>query len=86
MLTSHGKCGVRWTQRGNSTSHCAECHLTFATLSLFEKHRRGGVCFSPGPDLVADDEGVWWTPEGLSNLSRLQDEGRKRFKKGDDDE
>lgn len=83
---SHGACGAVWTQHGEKTSHCGDCHVTYATLTLFDKHRKDGVCFGPTPDLVCDVEGVWWTPEGLENLYRLQEEGKKRFRRGADDE
>lgn len=82
---SHGKCGATWEQRGNSTSHCAGCHETFSTLGLFERHRRGGGCVDVTEGLIQDEELVWWSPEGLENLYRLQEVGRERFGKGDGD-
>lgn len=39
------KCGERWA--GNSTAHCAACHLTFTVVSAFDKHRRNGECVHP---------------------------------------
>lgn len=36
-LTTHG-CGKSWRQRGNRTSHCGGCHVTFEGLSLFDAH------------------------------------------------
>lgn len=83
-LTKHGWCGKTWTQRGNSTSHCAECHQTFSTLSLFDKHRKDGACHRLTGNQKQDEEGVWWTPQGLANLRRLQDKAKDTFKKGDE--
>lgn len=37
VLTTHG-CGKSWRQRGNRTSHCGGCHVTFEGLSLFDAH------------------------------------------------
>lgn len=45
-LTTHG-CGKSWRQRGNRTGHCSGCHETFEGLSLFDAHRKGGVCADP---------------------------------------
>jgi len=47
MLTTHGACGRTWWQSGNRTSHCGGCHETFASLALFDAHRRGGACADP---------------------------------------
>ena len=80
-LETHGACGRIWTQRGNRTSHCADCHQTFSTLTSFDDHRSGDwsarACATPielyeRDGLTRDPEGVWWTPEGLANLYRLQ--------------
>lgn len=46
-LTTHGECGNSWKQRGNRTGHCSGCHETFEGLSLFDAHRKGGVCADP---------------------------------------
>lgn len=50
--------------------------MTFSTLGLFERHRRDSKCLDPTDDLVADEEGVFWTPEGLENLYRLQNQAK----------
>lgn len=46
-LTVHAACGKSWKQRGNRTGHCSGCHETFEGVSLFDLHRRGGVCADP---------------------------------------
>ena len=93
--TTHGACGTRWTQRGNSTGHCAGCHRTFATSSLFDRHRTGPwedrLCLDPATEelgtpkrplnVVQDSEGVWWTVEGLANFSVIQNRARDVFLK-----
>ena len=50
VLTRHGRCGQSWWQRGNATSHCAACHLTFTALDAFDMHRTGGRCADPATD------------------------------------
>lgn len=43
------KCGARWT--GAKMAHCGSCHLTFSTVSNFDRHRAGTVerrrCLTP---------------------------------------
>lgn len=83
MKTRHGACGRTWTQRGERTSHCAGCCETYATLSLFDAHRIGPWsdrrCVIPD-GLVQDDEGVWWTPEGLANNVRQRVAGAEAIR------
>lgn len=38
-------CANRWN--GFETCHCARCHLTFASIRAFDRHRRRGECQSP---------------------------------------
>lgn len=71
---SHGACGKSWTQRGERTSHCGGCHETFATLGLFDRHRRAGQCLPAagvtdrGDMLAQDVEGVWFSPAARARL------------------
>lgn len=46
MIASCGGCTNRWT--GLSVCHCATCHVTFTSLTAFERHRRHGQCIAPG--------------------------------------
>lgn len=72
MLTTHGACGRAWWQSGNRTSHCGGCHETFASLTLFDRHRHGGVCADPatmtdlGQPLATETRGgggpIWYSP------------------------
>ncbi|MEH0542962.1 hypothetical protein QA802_07735 [Streptomyces sp. B21-105] len=41
----HGQCGAWWT--GAERSHCGGCHLTYSSLTSFERHRKGGRCNDP---------------------------------------
>lgn len=52
-LTVHAECRKAWKQRGNRTGHCSGCHQTFEGLTLFDLHRRGGVCADPQQMVVA---------------------------------
>lgn len=70
VLTTHAACGKSWKQRGNRTGHCSGCHQTFEGTTLFDLHRRGGVCADPkemtvgGKPLRFDGthgDGSWWS-------------------------
>lgn len=55
-------------------NHCAQCHETFATLILFDRHhqiRRGAVlCKHPRAlGLVKDTWGTWRTAQDLRALT-----------------
>lgn len=71
---SHGACGRSWLQRGERTSHCGSCHETYATLGLFDRHRRAGQCvpaarvLDRGDMLAQDVEGVWYSPAARARL------------------
>ncbi|WP_405673171.1 hypothetical protein [Streptomyces sp. NBC_01530] len=41
----HGSCRSWWT--GNERSHCGGCHLTYSSLTAFDRHRKGGTCQPP---------------------------------------
>lgn len=78
-LTTHGVCGRTWHQAGNWTSHCGGCHETFASLSLFDRHRVGDHgadrrCLNPaemtdsGAPLAQDEHGTWYSPAARAAL------------------
>jgi hypothetical protein len=45
VLTAGCRCGARWS--GLSTAHCGSCHVTFTSVTAFDRHRRGGRCLDP---------------------------------------
>lgn len=62
-------CGAWWT--GMEVSHCGSCHLTFSSLTAFDKHQnRAGsekLCRDPQEaGLVATEKpyGVLWSMSG----------------------
>ncbi len=62
-------CGATWT--GMQVSHCGSCHLTFSSLSSFDRHQnRAGsdkLCRDPQEaGLVAVEKpwGVMWSMPG----------------------
>lgn len=69
---SHGACGKKWWQRGNSTGHCSKCHLTFEGLGLFDWHQlldKSGnvICRDPASEEFASKKlrlvnGTWRGP------------------------
>ena len=52
-----GGCDNRWT--GLAMAHCSACHRTFATVSLFDRHRSQcgprGACLDP--ESLVDSDG-----------------------------
>ncbi len=49
---THAKCGAVVLQRGERTSHCPKCHVTYEGLKLFDAHQRIAadgsiVCLAP---------------------------------------
>ena len=68
MIVSHGACGKTWVQSGEATSHCGGCHVTFASLSTFDSHRRGQLCIPPemvshrGFRLRRGGDDIWYCP------------------------
>ena len=72
MRLTDPRCGVSWTQHGNSSGHCSGCHRTFYGLTAFDNHFRrrpdgGPECTDPaehepgksGATFWADHEGQW---------------------------
>lgn len=59
MIVSHS-CGVQWSQRGNLTGHCSNCHLTFDSLESFDRHQRviRGRCVCTEPQNLAREDGT----------------------------
>jgi len=73
---------------GSNLNHCAKCHQTFTSLTMFDKHQEvqkgpGRVLCRP-PEalgLVRDTKGVWRTPEGVESLYRrmgMMEQARKQ--------
>jgi hypothetical protein len=67
-------CGARWA--GENLCHCSVCHLTFMSVSGFDKHRVGPVgqtrCRTP-EELTAvgmepNESGHWRKPRPLETL------------------
>lgn len=56
----HCACGALWC--GEDICHCASCHATFATVALFESHRRRGLCKRPAELGLVKTSGVWELP------------------------
>jgi hypothetical protein len=52
-----------------TNAHCGACHVTFGSVSGFDRHRRGGECLDPaGLGFVRDRNGIWRyaSPDGLA--------------------
>jgi hypothetical protein len=60
----HCQCGAVWS--GEDVCHCAGCHGSFATVELFESHRRPtrtrSLCKQPADLGLALVSGVWKLP------------------------
>ena len=44
-----------------SQAHCGNCHVTFGSVSGFDRHRRGGECLDPAtiPGIHRTATGIW---------------------------
>jgi hypothetical protein len=65
---------------GSTACHCAACHQTYGTLTLFDAHqdRSAGwgttACrLAVDLGLVQDHKGTWQTPEGLIFRARKRE-------------
>jgi hypothetical protein len=69
----HGACGQWWT--GAERSHCGGCHLTFTSLTSFERHRKGLRCNDPADvGLVPRDKPygqLWGLPAPVGGYAGL---------------
>ena len=75
-------CGSVCVTPSPAQAHCGACHETFGGVSLFDRHRREGVCLRPMALGAEARSGVWRipaTPEERQRLSGLRSEV------GDDD-
>ena len=62
---------------GSAACHCAGCHETFGTLTLFDRHHDADygrspaiLCRAPeGAGMVRAENLTWWTPEALTALT-----------------
>lgn len=70
---THGACGQWWT--GTERSHCGGCHLTFTSLTSFERHRKGLHCNNPADvGLVPRDKPygqLWGLPAPVGGYAGL---------------
>lgn len=47
-------------QPSPTNAHCSSCHVTFGSVSGFDRHRRGGECLDPRQlAMHRDARGVW---------------------------
>jgi hypothetical protein len=56
-----GGCAATWA--GEDRAHCASCHRTFDTVSVWDAHRVDGKCQHPRRlGLTATKNGIWLEP------------------------
>jgi hypothetical protein len=47
-------------QPSPTNAHCSACHVTFGSVSGFDKHRRAGECLDPATlSMHRDRNGIW---------------------------
>lgn len=47
-------------QPSPTNAHCSSCHVTFGSVSGFDRHRRGGECVDPRQlAMHRDRNGIW---------------------------
>lgn len=63
-------CGARW--HGLAIAHCPTCHMTFRSVSGFDKHRFNGTCRTAAEmrerGYEPNDDGHWRLPRPESTL------------------
>lgn len=63
-------CGARWW--GLAFAHCPTCHMTFRSVSGFDKHRFNGTCRTPGEmrerGYEPNEDGHWRQPRPKDTL------------------
>lgn len=53
-------CLATCIQPSPSNAHCGACHVTYGSVTGFDRHRRAGECLNPRAlDMHADRNGVW---------------------------
>jgi hypothetical protein len=56
-----GGCDATWA--GEDRAHCASCHRTFDTVSVWDEHRRDDRCVHPRRlGLATTKNGIWFKP------------------------
>jgi hypothetical protein len=55
-------------------SHCTVCHRTLGGPSYFDDHRRDGRCLDPTQMGLAEQGGLWTTPEGHASRARATEQ------------
>jgi hypothetical protein len=64
-----GGCAAAWA--GQDRAHCAHCHMTFDSITVYDGHRRGGGCLRPQVlGLVSTKNGIWRAAEVPGRRSR----------------
>jgi hypothetical protein len=76
-VTGYCRCGVTWA--GENLCHCSVCHLTFLSVTGFDKHRTGpiGATRCRTPDQLTE---VGMQPNEAGHWRRpMTDEARARL-------
>lgn len=64
-------CSVTCLRPSPTQAHCTVCHLTFGSVTGFDRHRRHGVCLDPlALGFAPDDRGVWRIPMAAVEVER----------------
>jgi hypothetical protein len=62
---SCGGCSTTWNSL--RYAHCGKCHITFATVRLFDDHRNQsgprGNCLEPSSLDMSQRDGIWHGPK-----------------------
>lgn len=63
-------CDTKW--QGESIAHCPTCHMTFRSVSGFDKHRFHGACRTPDEmrerGYEPNEDGHWRQPRPEDTL------------------
>jgi hypothetical protein len=76
----HSRCDQQWTALG--AAHCGECHRTFSSTGLFDKHRyvfgEHGACLDPA-EMMNKGQRAAYFRDGMWRGPELSDEQRARL-------
>lgn len=59
------KCQDTCKRPTQTQAHCSVCHLTFRSVTSFDKHRKNGYCVM---DKMVEHSGIWQFNDGRERL------------------
>jgi hypothetical protein len=71
-----GGCAATWA--GHDRAHCARCHTTYDSITLYDSHRAGRRCIRPQVlGLASTKNGIWTAAASTTRSRRTGCSGRR---------